>query len=67
MRSDDTPAHGHYRTGKHNDSDSSGESRTDSGGSEAHNAAEGPMSDEQLAEILSKRCIRFAELAPECI
>ena len=61
------PAHNHDRNGGHHDSGTSGESQTDSGGSEAHNTSEGPMSDEQLAAILSKRRIRFEDFESNSI
>ena len=51
----------HEKNGRHHDSDTLEESQTDDEGSEVHHAAEGPMSDEQLAEVLSKRRIRFGD------
>ena len=60
MRSDHTSACDDEQNGRHHDSDRSEDCQTDEGSSEAGNAAEGPMSDDQLAEILSKKRIRSA-------
>lgn len=60
MRSDRTATHAREHNGRHHNSDRSEDSHTDAGSSEARDAADAPMSDEQLAEILSKRRIRSA-------
>ena len=59
MRSDRLQSRDHEQNSRNGSSDVSEESHTDDRSSEAQNAAEGPMSDEQLAEILSKKRIRF--------
>ena len=53
----------HEHIGRSPDPHTSTDSQSDEEESEAHGAAEAPMSDEQLAEILSRKRIRWAACA----
>lgn len=55
--------HAHEHIGRSPDPHPSTDSQSDEKEREAHCAAEAPMSDEQLAEILSRKRIRWAACA----
>ena len=64
------PSRDHEQNSRDRSSDVPEESQTDNEASEAHDAVDGPMSDEQLAEILSTKRIRsgtYQRWGPGCL